>query len=53
MKEEELFTTYFLKVDEVVNTIRGLGERIDKSMILQHVLRSLHLKFDARVSTLE
>lgn len=28
MKEDENVAAYFLRVDEVVNTIRGLGEEI-------------------------
>jgi hypothetical protein len=28
MNEEEIIATYFLHVDEVVNSIKGLGEEI-------------------------
>jgi hypothetical protein len=28
MKDEENFSSYFLQVDEIVNTIRGLGENL-------------------------
>jgi hypothetical protein len=40
-------------VDEIVNTIRGLGEKVEESMIVQKVLRSLPLRFDAKVSSIE
>jgi hypothetical protein len=40
-------------VDEIVNTIRGLGEKVEEPMIVQNVLRSLPLIFDAKVSTIE
>ena len=29
MKQEENVATYFLRVDEIVNTIRGLGEKVE------------------------
>jgi hypothetical protein len=53
MNEKEDIATYFLRVDEVVNAIRGLGEEIDESLVVQKVLRSLLLKYDAKVSTIE
>ena len=30
MKEEENIATYFLRVDEIVNIIKGLGEKVDE-----------------------
>ena len=45
MKEEENTTAYFLRVDEIVNIIRGLGERIQESVIFQKILRSLPIKW--------
>jgi hypothetical protein len=53
MNEKEDIATYFLKVDEVVNSIRGLGEEIYESLVVQKVLRSLLLKYDAKVSAIE
>jgi hypothetical protein len=53
MKEDENIATYFLRVDETVNAIRGLGEEVDESIIVQKVLRSLPMRFDPKVSTLE
>ena len=53
MKDEENVITYLLHVDEIVNTIRGLSENIEYPMIVQNVLRSLHLIFDIKVSTNE
>jgi hypothetical protein len=53
MNEKEDIATYLLKVDEVVNTIRGLGEEIDELLVVQKVLISLPLKYDANVSTIE
>jgi ketopantoate reductase len=53
MNEKEDIATYFLRVDEVVNAIRGLGEEIDESLVVKKVLRSLLLKYDAKVSAIE
>jgi hypothetical protein len=36
-----------------VNTIRGLGENIQNSVIVQKMLRSLPMRFDPKISTLE
>ena len=53
MKEGENIEAYLLKVDEVVNSITGLGEEVKESMIVQKVLRSLPLKYDAKVAAIE
>jgi hypothetical protein len=53
MNEKEDIATYLLRVDEVVNAIRGLGEELDESLVVQKVLRSLLLKYDAKVSPLK
>jgi hypothetical protein len=52
MKEDENITIYFLRVDEIVNEIIGLGEEIKESVIVQNVLRSLPMRFDTKISTL-
>jgi hypothetical protein len=38
MKEEEDIAAYFLRVDEIVNVIKGLGEEMNKLVIVQKVL---------------
>jgi hypothetical protein len=53
MKEDEDIATYFLRVDETVNAIIGLGEEIEESVIFQYVLRSLPMRFNPKISTLE
>jgi hypothetical protein len=40
-------------VDEIFNTIKGLGEKVEEPMILKKVLRSLPPRFDAKVSTIK
>jgi hypothetical protein len=52
MKKEDI-ATYFLRVGEVVNAIRGLGEELNESLVVQKVLRSLMLTYDAKVSATE
>jgi hypothetical protein len=53
MKEDENIAAYFLRVDETVNAIIGLGEEIKESVIVQKVLRYLPMIFDPKISTLE
>jgi hypothetical protein len=53
MKEDEDIAAYFLQVDETVNAIIGLGEEIEESVIVQKVLRSLPMRFNPKISTLE
>jgi hypothetical protein len=36
-----------------MNTIRGLGEEVDESVIVQKVLRYLPMRFDPKISSLE
>ena len=53
MKDEENVAAYIICVDEIVNTIKGLGETFTEPMIVQKVLRSLPLRFDAKVFVIE
>jgi hypothetical protein len=53
MKEDEDITSYFLRVNETVNEIIGLREKIEESVIVQKVLRSLSMRFNPKISTLE
>jgi hypothetical protein len=53
MKENEDIVVYFLRVDETMNAIIGLGEEIEESIIVQKVLRSLPLRFNPKISALE
>jgi hypothetical protein len=53
MKEYEDIATYFLRIDEVVNTMRGLGETVGNDIIVQKVIRSLPARFDPKISSLE
>jgi hypothetical protein len=53
MKEDEDIAAYFLRVDETVNEIIGLGEEIEESVIVQKVLRYLPMRFNPKISSLE
>jgi hypothetical protein len=53
MKEDEYIVAYFLQVDETVNAIIGLGEEIEEPAIFQKILRSLPMRFNPKISTLE
>ena len=53
MKEDEYVAAYFLQVDEVVNTMRGLGEKVENASLVQKILRSPPMIFDSKFSTLE
>ena len=53
MNEDEDITTYFLRVDELVNSIKGLRDEIKESIVVKKLLRSLSMRFDSNISTLE
>jgi hypothetical protein len=53
MKEDENIAAYFLRVDETVNAIIGLGEEIEEFVIVQKILISLPMRFNPKISTLE
>ena len=53
MKEEENIGEYLLRVDEVVNHIRGLGGKLREKEFVSKVLRTLPMKYDSKSSTLE
>ena len=52
MKEENM-VEYLHRVDEVVNSIRAEGEEITDKTIVQKVLRSLPMRYDANISSIE
>jgi hypothetical protein len=53
MKEEENIVEYFHRVDEVVNSIRAAGEEVTDKPIVQKILRSLPMRYDAKISSVE
>jgi hypothetical protein len=53
MNEDETISKYFLRVEELVNAMKGLGEEFDDSLLVQKILRSLPDKFNPKVSAIE
>ena len=53
MNEDETIATYFLRIDEVVNARKGLGEEIEEHDIVSKVITSVLPKFETKISTLE
>jgi hypothetical protein len=53
MNEDETVNKYFLRVEELVNAMKGLGEKIEESFLVQKILRSLLDKFNPKVSAIE
>jgi hypothetical protein len=41
MKEDETIGKYFLRVEELVNAMKELGEKIEEPSLVQKILRSL------------
>jgi hypothetical protein len=41
MKEDETIGKYFLRVEELVNAMKALGEKIEEASLVQKILRSL------------
>ena len=52
MKENEDIASYFLCICNIVNTMRGIGENMKDKKVIQNILRSLPMRFDAKVSTI-
>jgi hypothetical protein len=53
MNEDEIVSKYFLRVEELVNAMKGLGEKFEESLLVQKILRSLLDKFNPKVSAIE
>jgi hypothetical protein len=53
MDEDEIISKYLLHIEELVNTMKGLGEMIDESFLVQKILRSLPDRFNSKVSSIE
>ena len=53
MKEDCNIVAYFQYVDEITNTLEGLGEPVDEKTIIRKILRMLPGRFNPKVSVLE
>ena len=53
MGNDEKVEDYILKIDEIANGIRGLGEKIDDIDVVKKVLRSLPDKFYSKICSIK
>lgn len=53
MNDEEDVIAYFLWVDEVVNSLKVFDTEVKETTMVQNILRSFPLCFDAKVSAIE
>ena len=53
MSEDKNTTGFFLRLDETVNTMKGLGEKIEESIVVHKVLRSLPSRLDVKICAIE
>jgi len=53
MHSNESIANYFLRIDEIINCMRNLGEEFKEVVLVEKVLRSLFAKFDSKVSAIE
>ena len=53
MKEDETVGKYFLRVEEMVNAMKALGETIEEPALVQKILRTLPDRFNPKVSAIE
>jgi hypothetical protein len=53
MKEDETIGKYFLRVEELVNAMKALGEKIEEPSLVHKILRSLPDRFNPKVSAIE
>ena len=52
MNEDEDIASYILRVDQLVNTIRGLGEEVEEAIVVQKVIRTLPKRLNPKISSL-
>jgi hypothetical protein len=53
MNEDETINKFFLRVEELLNSMKGLGEKIEDIFLVQKILRSLPDRFNPKVSSIE
>jgi len=53
MNEDENIRRYFLRVEELINLMKGLGETLDDEFLVRKILRSLPDRFNPKVSAIE
>ena len=53
MEKEETFDEFFAKLKYIVNLVFNLGEQISEPKIVRKVLRSLPMRFHAKITAIE
>ena len=53
MNEGDTVSKYLLRLEETVNAMKGLGEKIYEAPLVQKILRSFPEIFNPKVSTIE
>ena len=53
MHSDESIASFFLRLDDIVNHMRSLGETITDTTLVEKFLRSLTSKFESKVSAIE
>jgi hypothetical protein len=53
MNEDETVSKYFLRVEELVNFMKGLGDKIEDTFLVQSILRSLPNRFNPKKFAIE
>jgi len=48
MKEDEIVGKYFLRVEELLNAMKALGEKLEEPSLVQNILRSLPDRFNPK-----
>ena len=52
-KFENEWDCFFLIMDDIINAMKGLGDKIEDATIVQNVFRLLTPRFDAKVLAIE
>jgi hypothetical protein len=53
VNEDETINNFFLRVEELVNAMNGLGEKIEDVLLIEKILRSMLGIFNPKVSVIE
>lgn len=53
MNSDESVAAYFLRIDEIVNARKGLGEEVNEHDVVAKIVRTLLPKFETKISALE
>lgn len=53
MHNDENIGCFFLRVDEIINSMKNLGDEVKDSIFVRKIMRSLTPKFDSKVFSIE